>query len=267
MDTIQTVARDNPPEGVEPRRCSYWALVCETYAVNRCMTRTLSTVYEYPFLWASMLTTPFFLRLGMSANSVTLLMLLTGLAAAVIIAQGSATAVAAGTLMYLFAQVFDASDGNVARMTNTSSYFGRFIDGVVDIAILLALQLAYVAVLLAHHGHPVLIWAGIFAAAITPFHHFYYDRYSAFVRWINEEHGLHLQPYIRRSLSFRLAWALNDLQYTCLVALPLLMVFDSQYWKQVLLVYYLINILTGLYAIVGHTVAASGHMRVGAKNK
>lgn len=248
-------------------RRSYWELVRETYAINRCMTRTLSTVYEYVFLWSSMFTTPIFIKLGMSANNVTFFMLLTGIAAAIFVAQGSVFTVSVGTALYLFAQVLDASDGNVARMTNTSSFFGRFIDGVVDIVMLLVLQISYAIVLFSQHAHPIFIWSGILAVAITPMHHLYYDRYSAFMRWINEEHNLHLQPYIKRCLSPRLNWMLNDLQYSCLICIPLLLYYGRSEWQWAIMVNYAISIITGLYFIIMHTYYASKVMRVKAKQK
>jgi phosphatidylglycerophosphate synthase len=66
---------------------------------------------------------------GASANFVTLLSLTALLAAIALFAIGY---LLAGALVYCVAYLLDFVDGNIARYHGQSSYFGKFVDGLVD---------------------------------------------------------------------------------------------------------------------------------------
>src|SRR5207248_7921235 len=68
-------------------------------------------------------------RLGVSPNTLTVIGLLLGILAAVVIAQG--LLVAGGSLV-LFAGIFDMFDGAMARVRNAASTFGAFLDSTLD---------------------------------------------------------------------------------------------------------------------------------------
>ena len=76
--------------------------------------------------------TRLFLRLGLSANAVTLLSVVVGLAAAVSFSLGSYVAGVVGALLLQLSAVIDCCDGEVARLTFTESPFGELLDIVGD---------------------------------------------------------------------------------------------------------------------------------------
>ena len=76
--------------------------------------------------------TRLFLKVGLSANAVTILSLLIGLAAAIAFAQGSYAAGIVGALLFQFSAVVDCCDGDVARLTFSESRFGAELDIVGD---------------------------------------------------------------------------------------------------------------------------------------
>ena len=80
----------------------------------------------------SMICTHFFVRHGFSANTVTLLSLLFGVCGSVFFYAHNIFINLAGIIIEYFAVVLDCSDGQVARLTGTSSQLGRFLDGMVD---------------------------------------------------------------------------------------------------------------------------------------
>ena len=67
-----------------------------------------------------------------SANAVTLLSLLFGIIGSFFFFSQHVLVNFIGILIEFFAVVLDCADGQVARMTHTSSQLGRFLDGVVD---------------------------------------------------------------------------------------------------------------------------------------
>lgn len=71
----------------------------------------------------------FFLKLGISANTVTLLGLAGHVLAAFFVASGW---IAAGGITVLLLAPFDFLDGTLARLSGSSSKFGGFLDSVTD---------------------------------------------------------------------------------------------------------------------------------------
>ena len=246
---------------------TYKELYAKTIAVNARQTVTLSTCYEYLFLGLSFLVTPIFLLFNVSANTVSVISLAVGLLSAGLIVSGGAICFLSGIILFFFFQVLDAVDGNVARVTCQSTHFGRFIDGAIGIVVLCAniLSLTYLAYFQTRNSY--LLWVGIMTTVIALIHHFYYDRYSALVRWMNEESNTHIQPYIKRHLSPRINWFLNDLHYTCIVALGITYIYRVSVWSYILLLYFFIHIGVGIYYIYAHTKSAYIYMRVPAGHK
>lgn len=107
------------------------------------------------------------LRLGVSANAVSLLGLAMGfLAAYFYYYQSSLVAVAAGFLSMAAWHVFDGADGRIARATGTSSAFGRILDGICDHLVFAAVYLATTFYML-KTGMPLIIWALVIAAGVS----------------------------------------------------------------------------------------------------
>ena len=88
------------------------------------------TIVYGPF---SMTLAHFFIRCGISANTVTFLSLVFGLCGSVFFYSKNTWINFIGMVIEFIAVVLDCADGQVARMTNTSSQLGRFLDGTVDI--------------------------------------------------------------------------------------------------------------------------------------
>ena len=80
----------------------------------------------------SMLLARFFIRHGISANTVTLLSLVVGVCGSVFFYTRNVWVNLAGVVIEYFAVVLDCADGQVARITHTSNQLGRFLDGLVD---------------------------------------------------------------------------------------------------------------------------------------
>ena len=73
-----------------------------------------------------------FIRRGISANKVTLLSLVFGVFGSIFFYSQNVLVNFLGIVIEFFAVVLDCADGQVARMTHTTSQLGRFLDGIVD---------------------------------------------------------------------------------------------------------------------------------------
>lgn len=74
---------------------------------------------------------PWFLKRGISANQITWLSLLAGMAGAAAFLEGTRAGMIWGALGFLAANLLDECDGSVARATGTSSGFGSWLDTLV----------------------------------------------------------------------------------------------------------------------------------------
>ena len=83
-----------------------------------------------------------FIKLGWSANTVTLLSLVFGVGGAVLLYPKDVLLNLLGIACEIFAAVLDCSDGQVARLSHTSTPFGRVLDGAVDMTNYIAIYLA-----------------------------------------------------------------------------------------------------------------------------
>ena len=79
-----------------------------------------------------MILTHFFIRFGISANTVTFLSLLFGVGGSFFFYSRHPLINFIGFVFEYIALVLDCSDGQVARLTHTGSQLGRFLDGTVD---------------------------------------------------------------------------------------------------------------------------------------
>jgi CDP-alcohol phosphatidyltransferase len=108
-------------------------------------------LFDHLFRPVSFAATVPFLRLGWTPNQVTCLAGVSGVGALILFALGNTTTLVAGGIFYFVAILLDHVDGNVARMQDTASYLGKFIDGVKDKAVMGLLPFA-LAVGLAWQG-------------------------------------------------------------------------------------------------------------------
>lgn len=72
------------------------------------------------------------IKLGLSANQVTLLSLVAFLTTTGLFVTGDSLNMTLGALCYALAFILDFADGNIARFHNKPNYFGKLIDGLVD---------------------------------------------------------------------------------------------------------------------------------------
>lgn len=87
-----------------------------------------------------------FSRTALSPNNVTTFSLLVGIAAAFAFSLATYPALSWGAVLYTVANILDCADGQLARLQQSGSLFGRLWDGVADyiatFAVFLALGLA-----------------------------------------------------------------------------------------------------------------------------
>ena len=230
---------------------SYKDLYIRAKKINKDQTKfSNSSMFEFLFRRVSFFLTPFFIRTGVSPNLISGLGLIMGLIASMLIFFSNDTSVTLGVIIFFFTSLVDYVDGSVARMNNKATFYGRFIDGLIDIVTLSAIRLALCNLIMVRIENDALFWVGLTGCVLTPIHHFIFDRYSSYARWSNEENGTNIKPYIRRGDSSRITYFLVDIQFLILFSIPIFI--NSYLLIYVLLLYFLIIIVAALHAIYLH---------------
>lgn len=97
------------------------------------------TIWEHYFARKiAFLITPIFLKLKVSANQISILAIITGIGAAILIIVGDFWIILLGAILMQLWLIFDKVDGIIARYKKTITQFGEFLeefDGVVIAAL------------------------------------------------------------------------------------------------------------------------------------
>ena len=244
---------------------SYKKLYIKTKEVNNSQNILFKSSFsDLFFRRASFFITPFFIKMGISPNIISGYGFILGLIGSSLIFFTTNFSIRLAFFFFFAASVLDFVDGNVARMTNKSSFYGRFIDGLIDIVILSLYRFALCFFIILNMGNNILFWIGVSACIVTPFHHLIYDRYSSYARWSNEENRTNILPYIRRKVSPRVTFFLADLQVFLFFLIPLFI--SSSMLEFVLFAYFLTIIIAGFHAIFSHVVHSYKTMNFSAKS-
>lgn len=99
-------------------------------------------VDKYFVDYTAMAFSRLFIKLHVTPNAVTVLSGIAGVMGGVLLAFGSVWLNVIGVLLIILAAVFDASDGQVARLTHRYSNFGRTLDGFADSLVYLSIYIA-----------------------------------------------------------------------------------------------------------------------------
>lgn len=92
-----------------------------------------------------------------------------------------------GLACYLLFLVLDFVDGNIARVTDSATYYGHYLDGVADTLVETLLPLALSIGFFQVTGSKIFLFLGIAVSILLLFSSFVFTRLSFFNRWVDEE--------------------------------------------------------------------------------
>jgi phosphatidylglycerophosphate synthase len=186
---------------------------------------------------ADCVTAPFY-NAGWTANGVTVLRTVLLVAAVIGLGFGSAAINLLVVVLLYVNFILDVVDGNLARLDNQASYWGKFADGLADYIYTLFVPLfagigAYVAT-----GSAAAVIAGAALSVISALTHITRSRLSFFRDWMIHETGaLTAADEARRSPFIKCERLLAHVSVTLPVVAPILLLLPGgQVWFLVALV-------------------------------
>ena len=112
----------------------YISLIKKTYNRNYELYNFRNeAILIYLFFLVSYVITPIFLILKIKPNNITAVNFLLAVSSLLLILSAQNRYLVYGLFIYFIFRVLDFCDGNVARMTKQSSFYGRFLDSTLDI--------------------------------------------------------------------------------------------------------------------------------------
>lgn len=190
--------------------------------------------------------TPLFMYLRFTPNSISWFGFILGILSLSVILSEISNYLKWGALIYLISVIIDYCDGTLARYNKNANFYGRFIDGFIDVTngslFLIGISiylinmyqfssLSYFLILFAIPSY-------IIGTLIT-------DRYSSFSRWISEENKLKVNPTIKFYLPTKLIIRITDLKFLLLIG----MIFEENFCFPYLILIIVYNIIVILFHI------------------
>ncbi|UCG69323.1 MAG: CDP-alcohol phosphatidyltransferase family protein [Thermoplasmata archaeon] len=146
---------------------------------------------HYIAKYFSVVVSPALILLGVSPNAVTIFSFVVSLGAVVGIAfAGVDNLYIPVSLFLLFHWLFDFVDGDMARVQNSSTFLGRWMDGMSGILLYGLVYISFGFLLFRETQNPLWLLMGSLVGFITGIGQMNVDRYSAYRRWIKEEQGI-----------------------------------------------------------------------------
>tara|TARA_Y100000992_G_C21092187_1_gene408477 strand:+ start:137 stop:676 length:540 start_codon:yes stop_codon:yes gene_type:complete len=151
-------------------------------------------------------------------------------------------------IFFICSFVLDFTDGVVARITNKTSFYGRFIDGLFDIFVISFLHIIFLIYLINIQFLDIFSIYFTFCIVIVillPIQHLILDRFSSLARWCNDvNNNKKIKPYYRNIFFGKITKFLFDFQHLCIW----LLIFDNFISKHFIIMLFLI--LSGIASIL-----------------
>ena len=231
---------------------------------KRTMKFSSSPIFHYIFRNSGLYASAFFALLKIHPTFINLLNLFLGAISVILVLIDTNNFKTAITL-FLIAEFLDLTDGNLARYYNISSFWGRYLDGMVDILNYGFLMIVFFIFCLNNYSDNFIIIISTFAILASPIYHFMYDKYSSLARWSNYVNNTKVNPYIRMKVGKRTNFTLIDIEF--LLLFMIFLINDNLKLYYLIYAYLLIHIIKMIFNLTIHTYHARKYLISGINPK
>lgn len=176
-----------------------------------------NSFFEGLYRFLGILISPLFIKL--SPNLISYLSLLCGFVGLILSVLFSIK-INFVIFFFILSFVLDFTDGMIARFTNKTSFYGRFIDGLFDIIVIGFLHIVFLIHLInieVIEIKSIYFTFFLIALILLPIQHLILDRFSSIARWCNDiNNNKDIKPYHRNIFFGKIIKLLFDLQHLCI---------------------------------------------------
>ena len=203
-------------------------------------------IHNIVIRYISFLLTPFFMIFNLSPNQVSYIRLIVAIVSLYIIARGYYFE---GILLLYLSFIIDCVDGNISRIKNKASYFGKYFDGfgdaVVDIVTPIALLFYFFDNFI--YENSFLIFLVVSATISSSLSYLVIDKSHNYLRWIliKEKKSLKIVPVLTKKSAIIFINLFEDLKFIALFLSIFL------FKPQMFVIYILASIVMNIFRIFG----------------
>ena len=246
---------------------NYFKLIKKSFKRNYSLYHYSHETYIiYLLSIISYIVTPLFLILKIKANTITFINFIIAILSLLLIFSSKYNYFITGIALYFLFRVFDFCDGNVARINNQATFYGRFLDATLDIFyesfFILAISFYYFKIFKSEE----ILLLGIISSIFTIYSTCIHDKYASLIRWMNEENKTNYAPYLRQRFFSRLSLTLIDINHLTLICFFIFSK-DTKVFKILFITLFISYILTSLINLLKHFFYASQNLRFKAGDK
>jgi len=236
----------------------YVKLVKKSHHNFKKISSTSYAVHNIIFRYISFLITPFFIIFNISANLATLLRVVFALIGIGFVFNNQ---VLLGLCLYFLGDTLDYVDGNLARIQNSASYFGKFVDGFADIIVdnllIIAFFYVYQNLFLSKSDYLAILF--IVTIFLNLSLSFMLERFSNFIKWIRLDkpnYQFHYQIFFSKKDTILINF-INDIKYTILILMCFLGLSIN-----ILNIFLLISCLYASYRLIIISIMVKNNLKI-----
>lgn len=216
-----------------------------------------NTFRDYVFRLIGVYISIIFIKCRFHPTTINILNFLVGLSALILIFINNEN-LKYSIALFQIAYFIDLTDGNVARYNNIASFWGRFLDSVIDILVggFIYVVLFYYSLL--NFNSSSLIVLGMFATLFHPIYHMIYDKYSSLARWSNLDNKTKIVPYIRLIKGKKINSTLLDFEFLLLISL--LFVTNKSAIFYIIYTFFVVGVLKFFFNLCLHLIYSRKYM-------
>jgi len=198
----------------------YYKLILKSYKINS-KNRKLKNIALADYFASKIanIFIPFFLILKISPNKITAINIFFSFFTIILINISQGKFFGYAIIFFILCKILDHVDGGVARIIKGKTFYGKFCDAMNDAFFFSLFYLALSFYCFNLTSNYILFIIGTVAPVFLLINILVLDKFSALVRWSNEQNKKNFQSYIRKKKFLRFFLTLEDINFFAVLVL------------------------------------------------
>ena len=198
----------------------YYKLVSKSYKINSKIRKFKQlAVADYLASKIANIFIPIFLILKINPNKITIINILLSLITIILVNISESEYFGYAIALFVFCKIIDHVDGGVARIIKGKTFFGKFLDSLNDAFLMSIFYLAISFYCFNLTQNYTLFIIGIIAPIFLLMNILILDKFSALVRWCNDQNKKNFPSYIRKKKLLRFFLTFEDINFLSIIFL------------------------------------------------
>jgi phosphatidylglycerophosphate synthase len=198
----------------------YFKLILKSHKINS-RSRKIKSIALGDYIASKIanIFIPFFLILKISPNKITTINIFFSFLTIILVNISKGEFFRYAIILFIFCKILDHIDGGVARIIKGKTFYGKFCDAMNDAIFFSLFYLALSFYCFNLTSNYILLIIGTVAPIFLLINILVLDKFSALVRWSNEQNKKKFPSYIRKKIFLRFFLTLEDISFFAVLVL------------------------------------------------